>query len=358
VLYEFLTGRRFYDGVDPYNLPAIVANGSHTPPGFTTMDPDLRVVLRRALEHDRNRRTRTAGLFAEELRISAQTHAERTDATALRRLMRDVFGTPRDPWEAPPSAQGPPGRAAAPPPVDASGDEGQEPDTIPLTIASGAAVPGAGPIGAGPIGAGPIGAGPIGAGLIGTGPVATVPSGVVPQVSASDIDDPATVTDVVRHRDGLSTTAPSPATTFAATTFAATTFAATTSPGASGSGSFPSASSHRSIPGVGSPTAPPDVGASEPGPAASRASTIAGAVPPEAAAAPEAGAAPAAAAAPEAAGPVSAKGSRAWRPILVVCAVAVVIVAAALFVLRGGAAASRPGAPAAVVPAQQAHTTP
>jgi serine/threonine protein kinase len=101
VLYELLTQKRYYDGVDPYNLPVVVASGVHLPSGFAELEPDLRAVLWRALQADRNRRTRSAGIFAEELRIYAQTHAVGADAQALQAMMADLFGVVREAWDQP-----------------------------------------------------------------------------------------------------------------------------------------------------------------------------------------------------------------------------------------------------------------
>jgi serine/threonine-protein kinase len=99
ITFEFITGRRFYDGVDPYNLSAVVASGAYLPPGFQQLDPDLRAILWRGLAGDRNRRTRSAGLFAEELRIYAATHGARVDAETVPAFMNGLFGGARAPWE-------------------------------------------------------------------------------------------------------------------------------------------------------------------------------------------------------------------------------------------------------------------
>ena len=114
VLYELLTGTRYYDGVAPLMLASDVAGGAHRPARMLTLDPGLRAILLSALEPRRDRRTSSAGAFADALRTWARTHQQTGDAAALRRLMRDLFGAPRDVWE---SAAFPAQRPTTQPPL-------------------------------------------------------------------------------------------------------------------------------------------------------------------------------------------------------------------------------------------------
>jgi|GEM_PF-6715715 len=184
IRYELLVGKRFNDGVDPCSLSAVVASGTYLPPGFAALDPDLRAVLWRALATDRNRRTRSANLFAEELRVYAQTHGQRAAAAVLRQLMRDVFGAPREPWEV--SAASRPAPAAPPAPTPASAP-GHATTTSPVLDASALSA------------------------LDGdTVPVEVVEpwgKGAVPQLPGEDDRDGPTEADVDRLQ-GLSTTVP------------------------------------------------------------------------------------------------------------------------------------------------------
>jgi serine/threonine-protein kinase len=99
VLYELLTGARYYGQGGAAVLPDVVASGRHVPVRMASLDRDLQAILRRALTADREQRTSSASQFAEELRAHGARHALRGDAGALRRMMRDLFGAPRDAWE-------------------------------------------------------------------------------------------------------------------------------------------------------------------------------------------------------------------------------------------------------------------
>jgi serine/threonine-protein kinase len=99
VLYELITATRYYEGVAPLMLPSVVAGGTYRPARMASLDPELQQILGRALDSRRDRRTASAGALAEELRTWARRHRLIGDAAALRRLMREVFGAPRDVWE-------------------------------------------------------------------------------------------------------------------------------------------------------------------------------------------------------------------------------------------------------------------
>jgi tRNA A-37 threonylcarbamoyl transferase component Bud32 len=99
VLYELLTGSRYYEGIAPLMLSSVVAGGAHRPTRMESLEPGLQDILRRALDPRRDRRTASAAAFADELRGWARAQGVHGDATGLRRLMRDVFGAPRDAWE-------------------------------------------------------------------------------------------------------------------------------------------------------------------------------------------------------------------------------------------------------------------
>jgi serine/threonine protein kinase len=99
VLYELLTGARYYGQGGAAVQPDVVASGRHVPVRMASLDRELQTILRRALAADREQRTSSASQFAEELRAHGARHSLRGDAGALRRMMRDLFGAPRDAWE-------------------------------------------------------------------------------------------------------------------------------------------------------------------------------------------------------------------------------------------------------------------
>lgn len=122
VLYELLTSARYYQGVAPMHLASVVASGAHEAAGFASLDPALAEILRRAVHGDRAQRCPSAAQLAGELRTWAQARGLRADAAQLRRFMRNLFGEPKEPWEAasavvPRAATAPesePGRGASP----------------------------------------------------------------------------------------------------------------------------------------------------------------------------------------------------------------------------------------------------
>jgi serine/threonine protein kinase len=117
VLYELLTGQRYYGAFTPALRSELIAEGRYAPPALARLDDALQDILRRALAGDRARRTQTAGQFAAELRAWARSHGAHGDPAALRALMRDLFDASRMPWELPSSSER---RAPAAPPVEAT----------------------------------------------------------------------------------------------------------------------------------------------------------------------------------------------------------------------------------------------
>ncbi len=99
VLYELLTGQRFYGAHTPGLRSELIAGGRFEPALLGRLDEGLQGILRRALAGEREQRTPTAARFAAELRDWAAARALRSDAAALRECMRDLFGPTREPWE-------------------------------------------------------------------------------------------------------------------------------------------------------------------------------------------------------------------------------------------------------------------
>lgn len=91
MLYELLSGERYYGETSQIMLPAVVAMGTHVPTRWSALDAEMRDILGRALVGDRNRRTATAAQFAEDLRTWASRQGQRGDAAMLRREMRELF---------------------------------------------------------------------------------------------------------------------------------------------------------------------------------------------------------------------------------------------------------------------------
>jgi len=119
VLYELLTGQRFYGAQTPGLRSERVASGRFEPALLGRLDDVMQGILRRALAGEREQRTATADRFASELRAWAKARDAQGDAAALRSFMRERFGTTREPWEQPssptPSPQLPSRRGGSPP---------------------------------------------------------------------------------------------------------------------------------------------------------------------------------------------------------------------------------------------------
>ena len=92
MLYELLTGERYYEGKTAFEIWSIAATGKFRPRKWNDLDPDLRAILDRALAGERHRRVATCAELREELQHWRHAHAVQGDGPALRRVMSEAFG--------------------------------------------------------------------------------------------------------------------------------------------------------------------------------------------------------------------------------------------------------------------------
>lgn len=93
VIYEMVAGERYYEGTQAVLLPTVVTTGTHVPRKWPSLPPGLRAVLERALFFDREKRFPQAAAFADALREWAAIEGHLGNAAALRREMKDLFGS-------------------------------------------------------------------------------------------------------------------------------------------------------------------------------------------------------------------------------------------------------------------------
>jgi len=91
VLYELLTGARYYGGMTPQQVWSVAGMGTHVPPHLEDLPQPLVAILRRALAPDRDHRYATCGDFREALASYAYDHHLRVTTRDVRELMQSLF---------------------------------------------------------------------------------------------------------------------------------------------------------------------------------------------------------------------------------------------------------------------------
>jgi len=91
VLYEMLTGKRFYDGMGAHQIWAVVGTGEHVPTYLGSLDNDVQTILKKALHADKAQRYADCAEFRRALLDLAYERRHRVGAPELRKSMEESF---------------------------------------------------------------------------------------------------------------------------------------------------------------------------------------------------------------------------------------------------------------------------
>lgn len=91
VLYELLTGARYYGGMSPKQVWAIAGMGTHVAPLLDEFPGPLQAILKRALAPEPSERYASCGDFREALATYAYDHHLRVTTRDVRELMVSLF---------------------------------------------------------------------------------------------------------------------------------------------------------------------------------------------------------------------------------------------------------------------------
>jgi eukaryotic-like serine/threonine-protein kinase len=92
MLYELLSGERFYDNKTPYEIWALAAAGNWRPAGWARLDEQLREIVDRSLSGDPAKRYPTCHAMLEDIEAYRAERSLRGSTPALRALVDRVMG--------------------------------------------------------------------------------------------------------------------------------------------------------------------------------------------------------------------------------------------------------------------------
>jgi serine/threonine protein kinase len=91
MLYEMLSGERFYDGHSPYEIWGLAAQGDFRPRAWEKIEPEIRAILDKALAGSVGARHATCSELREALEAYRFARGMRGDGPMLRALMQQTF---------------------------------------------------------------------------------------------------------------------------------------------------------------------------------------------------------------------------------------------------------------------------
>jgi eukaryotic-like serine/threonine-protein kinase len=91
IVYELLTGERYYGGMGTEQIWAVAGRGDWQAARFGQLHPDLQRVLKRSLDPDSTKRFPSCGDLREELISYQYAQGMRSGSRELRGLMEDLF---------------------------------------------------------------------------------------------------------------------------------------------------------------------------------------------------------------------------------------------------------------------------
>ena len=91
VLYELLSGERYYEGMGPHQIWAVVGTGEYRPPRLHALPPDTRALVERALHPHKNLRFASCSAFRQALLDLAYQRGYRVGGPEVREAMQQMF---------------------------------------------------------------------------------------------------------------------------------------------------------------------------------------------------------------------------------------------------------------------------